>query len=559
MAQPARKRKTKHKPARTATRSQLAEDRRVGTNFNRPAEGLGEGAGSSISTKEFVAWAATLLILYSFIATWGQFDFSNLMGYYSMLADALLSGRLSISYTPGEVHLIDMVPFEGRYYLQWGPVPALFHLIVKIGGGELTDRVACILAGWLASLAFLRITLAIRGRYFPHLPLWICRAFFLSFALGSPTAFVSLRGTIYHESIGIAAMFVVLGFLFLLRHTARPSLGTSFLCGIFIAMAVGTRVTSVIYAGVFFLGMAALERHWRPGLKTSAQRLLAFSVPVALVCGMLLTYNQARFGSPWEYGVSYMDDPLQQAAGFDVRRMPRNFLHYVAAPILLQAELPWIINDGWAPGTRPPGITYRTEGMASMLLVTPFLLFGFWIFRLWRGGGAYPKELTIFGAATGSAGVLSFLLLLSFSDTSRRYMQDFVPALLIAAFIGAGLWQRGKASVSLWRWPAAAALVFSGILHIHLSFTQPFFTPPPDPSAMKAFVKWGPLARAWFDWPELANDEAIVRNDLGVHYLRERRHAAALEQFEVASKLLPGSPVVEKNLTLTRALLRQAR
>ena len=558
MARRARKREAVDKPAQAAARAPSAKGRQSARNPG-PAPKAPVEEISGISSKEFASWAAALLFLYSFIATWGQFEFGNLMGYYSMLADALLSGRLSIDYTPDEVHLIDMIPFEGRYYLQWGPVPALFHLIAKLGGGELTDRVACILAGWLTSLAFLRINLTIRGRYFPKLPLWVCRAFFVAFALGSPTAFVSLRGTIYHESIGMTAMFVVFGFLFLLKQTAKPSIGTSLLCGTFFALAVGTRATSVLNAGALFFGMAALERHWRPGITTSAKRLVAFSLPVALACGMMLTYNQARFGSMKDFGFRHMNDARQGATGFDVRRIPRNLLHYLAAPILLQAELPWIINDGWAPGSRPPGTTYRTEGMASIFLVTPFLLFGFWIFRLWRGGATYPKELAIFGGTTAAASALNFLFLLSFSDTSRRYMQDFVPALLIAAFIGAGLWQQQKARVNAWRWPAAAVLVYSAILHIHLSFTQPFFTPPPDPSAMKAFVKWGPVARGLFDWPQLAKDEAVVRNDLGVHYLQGRRHADALEQFEVANQLLPGSPVVEKNLNLTRALLRQTR
>ena len=214
------KRKAGDKPAGTAARQSSSAGGRIGT---APAKAVGQHP--NLSSKEFAAWAAVLLFLYSFLATWGQFDFSNLMGYYSMLADALLDGRLSIDYTPDEVHLIDMVPFEGRYYLQWGPVPVVFHLLAKLGGGELSDRVACILAGWLASLAFLRIVLVIRERYFRQLPLWVCRAFFLAFAFGSPTTFTSLRGTIYHESIGMAAMFVVLGFLFLLRHTAKPDFG----------------------------------------------------------------------------------------------------------------------------------------------------------------------------------------------------------------------------------------------------------------------------------------------------------------------------------------------
>ena len=138
-----RKRKAGDKPAGAPARESSPEGGRIAT---APAKAAGQQP--NLSSKEFAAWAAVLLFLYCFLATWGQFDFSNLMGYYSMLADALLAGRLSIGYTPDEVHLIDMVPFEGRYYLQWGPVPALFHVLAKLGGGELSDRVACILAGW---------------------------------------------------------------------------------------------------------------------------------------------------------------------------------------------------------------------------------------------------------------------------------------------------------------------------------------------------------------------------------------------------------------------------
>ena len=191
------------------------------TSTTRPAR---------FSRREFLGWAVGLLCLYAFLGAWGQFDFSNLMGYYSMLADGMLQGRLSIDYTPVEVNLIDMVPFEGRYYLQWGPVPAVFHLVVKLAGWELSDRVACLLAGWLASLAFLGILLKLRELYFGGLPLWVCRWLFLGFALGTPTAFVALRTTIYHESIGVAAMFIVFGCLALLRYieTRSPPPGSGF-------------------------------------------------------------------------------------------------------------------------------------------------------------------------------------------------------------------------------------------------------------------------------------------------------------------------------------------
>ena len=472
------------------------------------------------------------------------------MGYYSMLADGMLAGRLSIDYTPDEVNLIDMVPFEGRYYLQWGPVPAVFHLVVKLAGWELSDRVACLLAGWVTSLAFLGILLRLREFYLRGLPLWVCRSLFVGFALGTPTAFVALRATIYHESIGVAAMFIVFGCLALLRYTETRSAGSVWLCGAAVALAIGTRVTHVCYAAGFFLGLLALEFHWRPGWRTSVKRLAGFALPVLAVCVMHLAYNQARFGSPWEYGLQFMADPIQQEAGFNIRRIPENFLHYVVAPIGFKARLPWIRHNGWEPFVW----TSRAEGMSSLLLASPFLLFGLYAFRLGKRGLEHGRELWLFVLTVGGSATLSFLLLASYTYAARRYMQDFVPAMMVVAAVGVGLWAQGGGNWKIWRWPAVAVLAFSFVIHLHLAFTQPFFTPPPDPNAMKTFVAWSPVFRGFLEWPE-REDEARIRNDLGVRYLQQRRHAEALEHFEVADELMPGSEVIPKNLVLTRLLM----
>ena len=49
-----------------------------------------------ISLKEKIVWAGALLAAYGVLATWGQFDFGDLMGYYNLQADGFLRGRLYI-------------------------------------------------------------------------------------------------------------------------------------------------------------------------------------------------------------------------------------------------------------------------------------------------------------------------------------------------------------------------------------------------------------------------------------------------------------------------------
>jgi len=49
----------------------------------------------------------------------------------------------------------DMIPFEGAYYLQWGPLPGFLHMVPMLVGLRLSGRV---LAGWLTSFLFFQIT-----------------------------------------------------------------------------------------------------------------------------------------------------------------------------------------------------------------------------------------------------------------------------------------------------------------------------------------------------------------------------------------------------------------
>ncbi len=93
-------------------------------------------------------------MIYPTAATWGHFDFSSMMGFYQQMADAFQKGQLYLDVRPDQVIIHDLIPYEGRYYLQWGPFPAILHLIGNWTGVGLTDRVVCVLAGWLTCVVF---------------------------------------------------------------------------------------------------------------------------------------------------------------------------------------------------------------------------------------------------------------------------------------------------------------------------------------------------------------------------------------------------------------------
>ena len=505
-------------------------------------------AADGLSRRTKLVWALALLAIQATVATWGQFDFSNIMGYYDMFADGLAGGHLYIAFTPDKVNLVDMIPYQGRYYLQWGPFPVLFHLLVRPLGLTLSDRVVCIVACWLTALVFLEIMLLLRQRHFPDLPLSLCRWFFFAFALGAPAALVTYRGTIYNESIAVAALAVLLGFLALLRYQTELAPRWMLLGGICMAAALTTRVTMALYGAIFFAAAAVTLWLAKKPLKQAAAQLTLFAAPVVVGLIVMLAYNQARFGSPFDYGNSYKPGASSDFAPFSLLRIPENLRHYLLSLPKFSADFPWIEHTGWLPLE----YTSRAEAMSSLLLGSPFLLLALLSWPALTPRSSESAGLRIAAAVAALGGGSMFAVMLLFSAASRRYAHDFVPMFLILAFVGlamradaAGQWQR-------WRVAAWCVLAFSALLHAQIAFYQSFHTPTPDLNVIRTFVALNPAVRGVLGGPRAIEEEAIARNDLGTIHMQQGRASVALEQFEEAARLLPDNARIRQNLELAR-------
>ena len=488
--------------------------------------------------------AAGIGLAYAAIATWGQFDFSDLMGYYNLLADAFLAGRLHVLPTST---LQDLIPYHGRYYFQWGPFPAFLHAAARLFGAPLSDRVACLLAGWLSALVFFEILVALRRLWFPLAPKWLCVWFVLAFAFGTPAALVAWYASVYHESIAFAALLLLAAWLFFLFYLEHGTAGWLAAAGLAAGLGITTRVSYVLHGAALLAGLCAFHHLRRLPFRARLRQAAALGLPL-IVCALLMAaYNYTRFGSPWEYGSTYLFGPSHRLSALN--RIPENFLHYVVAPPHFSPDLPWIIHRGW----QPRRTTLRADRMSSLLFASPFLLLaGIAALRLWRRDPSLaPAGLFLRTVALSAGG--AFLFLLTFDAASRRYAQDFLPQLMILAFAGAG----ALAAAHNWdRWRPAAwpVLCFSAVLHLHLGLFEFVDSTFPDPNAMKTFVAISPALRRLAPGPRLIEQGAITHNDLGVIAMRQRRFPEALDHFEQAATLMPHSPRIEANLRLARQL-----
>ncbi len=494
-----------------------------------------------------------VLVVYASVGTWFQFDFGEIMGYYTMFAEGLLDGRLSIHLTPAQVNLVDMIPFEGRYYLQWGPFPGLLHLIPKLFGLSLTDRAASILAAWLGGWVFLEIVSLLAVRHFSTTPRWLLLAFYFAYALATPAALTAYRGTVYNESISIGATGALFGFYCLLRAQRDASWRWPLLSGLALAAAVATRVTLALYAAVFLPAWAAVAWRRKPSVGAALAPLTAYCLPIVCGVALMLAYNAARFGSPFDYGNSYKPGATSHFAPFSLARIPENLGHYLFSLPRVSGDFPWLEHEGRPPVER----VSRAEAMSSIVLASPFLLFAaFPVLSAIRRRKLDDLTLLTATAAVSSLGM--FAVLLAFSAASRRYVQDFGPLLMVVAFIGAAMVVQIRGGAPRW-WKAAAclAVLLSSALHAQIAFVQSFRTPTPDLNASRLLIDVGPSLRAIVPGPELAREEAVARNDWATVLLRRRRFAEAVAQLRVAAELLPDSDRIQKNLRVAEGLAQQ--
>jgi hypothetical protein len=505
-----------------------------------------------VTLLDTVIWAVLLLGIYATISTWGHFDFSDLMGYYDLLAVAFLNGQLHIDIRPDQMYVHDLIPFEGRYYLQWGPFPAMLHALARVLHVPLTDRLLCMLAGWLTCLVFLGILVHLQRRYFRESPKFVTQWSLFAFALGTSMPLIAWRGSVYNESIVIGSLCVLSAFFALLKYQQHRSASWAWICGMLLGLAVLSRITLGIYAVGLFVGFLVFERAGKQPLRKMLPHLAAYALPIAMAGALQLAYNHARFGSPWDYGNRYLPTAIG-AAAFSPAYVPDNVRHYLLAPIHFTADFPWLRHEGWQPMMK----TTRAENMSAIFLASPFVLLGLLCIPAWRRGHALAeRDLRVFVLTAAGSSILMFLVLLSFAASARRYMHDFLPVWMILAWVGAAAYASGSDAWKRWRLPAWVVLGLSALIHTHLSFTQTFGWDPPDYNVMRTFAAWSPTARRILPGPNLDREEAIVRNDLGTIHLKTGHYAEAVEELEKAAALMPNEPRIKKNLELAKRWLK---
>ncbi len=435
------------------------------------------GAGH---TRPVRPWLVALPILglltfyYVFLATAGTYqDTLVSSNYYDRMCEGFRHGHLYIQQAPSPALMAKSNPFDpsnftlwlwdaslykGRYYLYWGPTPALLLLVFKVVTryhGIVIDQWPALLfmLGRLYAGAALIMSLPryVHGKF----PGWFAGLSILTFGLASPSPFMVARPHVYEANLAAGQCFLFWGlfaaFWGIIKANRRVLL--FLLAGILWSMALGSRATSLI--PVPLLVMTTLIFAWLRSdrfIRPMIRPALALSVPVILAIGAYAVYNYLRFGSVLEFGINYQVT-LQRFYSNQKFIVP-NIFSYLFAPVRWSCKFPFVISLTYRPLssliTWPPGYLNfeRVAGTFTTSSWTWLVAIPIWRILAYIGGSVRrgtlvtassisPVELWL--SLCSVALILSMLPALSLWEASMRYLDDALGGVLLLSMF-AGLW-----------------------------------------------------------------------------------------------------------------------
>jgi hypothetical protein len=358
----------------------------------------------------------------------------------------------------------DATLYDGKYYLYWGPVPALTLALVKstVYAGPIDD--AYLVFAFVAGLyLILTSILAVAWRqHFAELPRWTlaCNVFLVGVA--PPLTWMLGNPLIYEAALAAAEFFFMGGALaaYLAMYRSVPGRGLPALAGIAWALAIGCQFTQIIaVAAALAITTAWILRAPRDGRRNRAYlgALAGLWSPTFLMLVALAWYNFARFGSVLEFGYRYQLAVVNLHERYREIFQPifaiPNLFNYLLNPFLAGDAFPFVFPKyGSTLEGSPisiPGL-YYSEAITGLLYSAPIILYALippamalrglramgvraWAATLGIGPLRWLKWTAI-GALLPNTAVLLF-----FFYSAPRYLMAVMPVLMILATLG--FWQ----------------------------------------------------------------------------------------------------------------------
>ncbi len=390
------------------------------------------------------------------VAPWDG-ERTNVWHHYEYLAEGFLRGhtylpvdpdphllKLKDPYVPAEnarYRLWDASLFQGRYYLYYGPAPAVVLMVPwrVLTGHMLPQRMAVAIFASAGITGLALLLWELRRKCFPGLS---GPALGLILVVGYHAAWLPVilrRPGVWELPIVSAGACLWWSILFLYKFRASEGrIRWAVATGAALALMIGCRVTNLFEAGLVVL-LLLVPFSGEGGVRAVRWKAALAAAGLLGAGGLaLLIYNKARFGSWLEFGQSFMlgGTDFRRIPLFKLSRVPFNVWAYLTSLPEVGPYFPFL-HGTWSD-TFPPGFL-GYEAMYGAIFTMPVQLLGIgglvWAWRR-RGGHASARAGAIAVAAAACSSALAAAILFCWLGAYSRYIAELVAGWTVVTSVG---------------------------------------------------------------------------------------------------------------------------
>lgn len=239
---------------------------------------------------------------YYMLSTKGTFKIPYDVDYFSPLARSFIHGRLDI---PNPVVKTDLSFFRDKWYLYWGPLPALLLIPGQLFLGRYFPPayLSFLVAGLSITTVYL-IILRLKELYIgKDLRNVNILTFLLFFALGTSHLYIATRSGVW--DVAQTVTFLPSAFAVYLLIKKNLSVRDYFFASLLLSLSLVGRYNIVLY--LVFLSLRIFDDLVFKAEKfvIIKRKVLASLVPILFFFLIFAGYNFARFGNPFDFGFTY--------------------------------------------------------------------------------------------------------------------------------------------------------------------------------------------------------------------------------------------------------------
>jgi len=422
-----------------------------------------------------------VLTVYVWLVSAGLWtNWPTITHYYDQLATSFAHGQLSLKAKPDPALLAlsnpydpnarigipypgDISLYKGKFYLYFGPIPALILLIPKMVYSKRIGDQYLVFA-FVSGICILQSFIIIKlwRRFFPDISPWIIPPLILISGLIYPFDYMLTYPAIYKAAIAGGQFFFLAGLYSVWNALDRASISRSrlALAAILWIGAIGSRITLILSVGFMTLMLAFwILRVYKQNraLSRFISSIAALGIPLVVGLAILAWYNWARFDSIFETGFSYQlagsDHQTYGHVLFSPLYIFQNLYNYILIPPKVKSTFPFLIS---VPGIVSPVVqflplpkVYFSEPITGLLYSAPFTLFaiipiiGLFANSKLATTNSMNKDLPVLFkwlmASLAGSFLFVFIFELIYFWVAMRFLLDFLPALVLLSIIG--FWQ----------------------------------------------------------------------------------------------------------------------